>query len=300
MVVAEGVSTAPIDVHNVVVVGTGLMGSGVAQVALAAGYEVSLVGRVQEKCDAARAKILGGLMKNAKKKFPNDDKAQNGYLDEVLARLTLKTDVFEVLERADVVIEAIVENLKVKQKFFQDIEGSIKETCIMVTNTSSFLLKDVADKITRKHQFAGLHFFNPVPAMKLVEVIDGEDTSPAVFTALHLFCKKLLKKPVRCEDTPGFIVNHLLIPYLLEAMRMAERGDATREGIDIAMKFGASHPMGPFELSDYIGLDTMKFVIDGWHQRFPDDPRYVPSESLDELVLEGKLGKKTGEGFFKY
>uniref|UniRef100_A0A1I7YFP1 3-hydroxyacyl-CoA dehydrogenase n=1 Tax=Steinernema glaseri TaxID=37863 RepID=A0A1I7YFP1_9BILA len=288
MVVSEGISTKPIEIRNVVVVGTGLMGTGVAQVALTAGYNVSLVGRVQEKCDASRAKILGGLIKIAKKKYANDDKAQNDYLDSNMG------------PNCDVFIEAIVENLKVKQKLFADIEGVISEDCIMVTNTSSFLLKDVSSKIQRKHNFAGLHFFNPVPAMKLVEVIDGEETSPAVFIALHNFCKTLLKTPVRCEDTPGFIVNHLLIPYLLEAMRMAERGDATRADIDTAMKLGASHPMGPFELSDYIGLDTMKFVIDGWHTRFPDDPRYVPSESLDLLVANGKFGRKTGEGFFKY
>ena len=136
--------------------------------------------------------------------------------------------------------------------------------------------------------------------MKLVEVIKGDETTDEVYEALLEFCRQLGKSPVRCRDTHGFIVNRLLIPYLLEAVRMFERKDATKEDIDEAMKLGTGHPMGPFQLIDFIGLDTMKFVVDGWHQRFPDDPRFEPCKSLDDLVAEGKLGRKSGEGYHSY
>ena len=220
------------------------------------------------------------------------------------------------MAESDLIVEAIVENLKVKQKLFSDLERVVSDKCIFATNTSSFQLKDVSCKLGRQDNFAGLHFFNPVPAMKLVEVVRGDETSDEVYDALFSFCQRLGKTPVRCkvnsklsfyqneslhfQDTPGFIVNRLLIPYLLDAMKMAERGDAEIRDIDTAMKLGTSYPMGPFELLDYIGLDTMKFIVDGWHQRYPEDEKFVPCAMLDRLVSEGKLGKKTGEGFMKY
>uniref|UniRef100_A0A914YJF0 3-hydroxyacyl-CoA dehydrogenase n=1 Tax=Panagrolaimus superbus TaxID=310955 RepID=A0A914YJF0_9BILA len=136
--------------------------------------------------------------------------------------------------------------------------------------------------------------------MKLVEVIKGQETSDEVYETLLEFCRKVGKSPVRCRDTHGFIVNRLLIPYLLESIRMFERGDASKEDIDTAMKLGTGHPMGPFELCDFIGLDTLKFVVDGWHQRFPEDARFEPSKSMDNLVKDGKMGRKSGEGYHSY
>lgn len=264
------------------------------------GFHVTIVGRNSEKLAQCKAKIKNGVSRSGKKKF-SEIEAQNEYVDACLDNLNLVEKYDDAnLEEADLVIEAIVENLKVKQKLLSEIENKLSESCIVATNTSSFLLEDVSDKFSRKSHFAGLHFFNPVPAMKLVEVIEGSQTTEIVYKTLLSFCKQLGKTPVKSKDTPGFIVNRLLIPYLLESMRMAERKDASVEDIDVAMKLGTGHPMGPFELLDYIGLDTMKFIVDGWHQRFPDDPRFVPCETLDTLVQEGKLGRKTGQGFHTY
>jgi len=292
---------APVQIENVVIVGTGLMGNGIAQVAIESGCTVALVGRSKEKCDAARAKIAAGVQRSAKKKLASEPEAQQAYVEETLAKLELLTDMYEAnLEEADLVVEAVVENLKVKQKLFTDLEAAVSNHCILATNTSSFLLEDVSAKIERRENFAGLHFFNPVPAMKLVEVVRGNETSDASYDALMRFCQRIGKSPVKCGDTPGFIVNRLLVPFLAEAMRMAERGDADVKDIDTAMRLGTGHPMGPFELIDYIGLDTMKFILDGWHQRYPEDQRFTPCKSLDTLVSEGKLGRKAGEGFHRY
>ncbi len=145
-----------------------------------------------------------------------------------------------------------------------------------------------------------MHFFNPVPVMKLVEVISTSLTSSQTTAALAAFGTAVGKKTVACKDTPGFIVNRLLVPYMFEALRMCERGDASKEDIDAAMKLGCGYPMGPFELCDYVGLDTTKFIMDGWHKQYPSDPLFQPSELLNKLVAEKKFGTKTGEGFYKY
>jgi len=289
-------------VGRITIVGTGLMGTGIAQVAVENGVHVTMVGRTEEKCDGARAKIHAGVAKVAKRKFANEQENQREYVDSAMGNLTFATDVFEAqLEESDVVIEAVVENLKVKQKLFADLEQRVPEHCLLVTNTSSFLLEDVASKMTLKQSnFGGLHFFNPVPAMKLVEMVRGADTSDAAYDALYRFCQRLGKTPVKCKDSPGFIVNRLLVPYLADAMRMADRGDATVQDIDTAMRLGTGHPMGPFELMDYIGLDTMKFILDGWHQRMPQDHRFTPCPQLEKLVASGKTGRKSGEGFHRY
>ena len=149
-------------------------------------------------------------------------------------------------------------------------------------------------------RFGGYHFFNPVPVMKLLEVVRIRETSDETFNTLLDLGKKLGKSTVKCKDTPGFIVNRLLVPYMAEAVRMLERGDASARDIDLAMKLGAGYPMGPFELSDYVGLDTTKFIVEGWHEKYPDEPLFHPSPMLEQLVAEGKLGVKSGEGFYKY
>uniref|UniRef100_A0A914EP63 3-hydroxyacyl-CoA dehydrogenase n=1 Tax=Acrobeloides nanus TaxID=290746 RepID=A0A914EP63_9BILA len=288
-------------IQNVVIVGTGLMGSGIAQVAIESGVNVTVVGRTQEKCVATKTKISTGLARSAKKKFADSAETQSQYVEAALSNLEFATELTDVnFSESDLVIEAIVENLKVKQKLFSDIEQVVSEKCIFATNTSSFQLKDISSKLDRQDNFAGLHFFNPVPSMKLVELVRGDETSDEVYNALFSFCQRLGKTPVRCKDTPGFIVNRLLIPYLLDAMKMVERGDAEISDIDTATKLGTGYPMGPFELLDYIGLDTMKFIVDGWHQRYPEDDKFAPCAMMDRLVSEGKLGKKTGEGFLKY
>jgi 3-hydroxyacyl-CoA dehydrogenase len=297
------VETTPQVVQKLVIVGTGLMGTGIAQVAIEAGVEVIMVGRTEEKCDGARVKISNGVHKTAKRKLANEaTETQQSWIESTLNHLDFVTDVMSAnLDEADMVVEAIVENLKVKQKLFTDLEKAVPSHCLLVTNTSSFLLEDVSCKMTEKRQnFGGLHFFNPVPAMKLVEVVRGLETSDEAYDTLFRFCQRIGKTPVKCKDSPGFIVNRLLIPYLADAMRLSESGQAEVKDIDTAMRLGTGHPMGPFELMDYIGLDTMKFIMDGWHQRMPDDHRYSPCASLDKLVSGGKLGRKSGEGFHRY
>lgn len=288
-------------VNKLVIIGTGLMGTGIAQVAIESGIQVTVVARSDEKSNAARTKISNGVQKTAKRKLANEPENQQNFVDSSMAKLNFSTDLAGAsLEDADVVIEAIVENLKVKQKLFADIENSVPDHCLLVTNTSSFLLEDVSSKMNNRSNFGGLHFFNPVPAMKLVEVVRGTETTDEAYDNLFRFCQKIGKTPVKCKDSPGFIVNRLLVPYLADAMRLAEAGDADVKDIDTAMRLGTGHPMGPFELMDYIGLDTMKFILDGWHQRFPEDHRFTPCSTLDQLVGSGKMGRKSGEGFHRY
>ncbi|XP_048248932.1 hydroxyacyl-coenzyme A dehydrogenase, mitochondrial-like [Haliotis rufescens] len=171
---------------------------------------------------------------------------------------------------------------------------------IFTSNTSSIPITDIAASTQRRDRFGGLHYFNPVPMMKLLEVVRTSETNDETFNSLMEFGKAMGKVTVPCKDTAGFIVNRLLVPYMLEAVRLVERGDAAPRDIDVAMKLGAGYPMGPFELSDYVGLDTMKFILDGWHEREPDHPLFKPSALLNKLVGEGKLGMKTGEGFYKH
>jgi 3-hydroxyacyl-CoA dehydrogenase len=291
-----------LEIKNVIIIGCGLMGTGIAQISIEKGFSVTLIGRSKDKLSQAKTKICSGLARIAKKRFSTaSEEEQGNFIDSCLDNLKLCTEYSDAnFEDADLVIEAVVENLKVKQKLLDEIENLISETCIVATNTSSFLLQDVSNKFGPKSRFVGLHFFNPVPSMKLVEVIKGNETSEEIYEKTYEFCRKIGKSPVRCRDTHGFVVNRLLIPYLLDSIRMYEKGDASKEDIDIAMKLGTGHPMGPFELIDFIGLDTMKFVVDGWHQRFPDDPRFEPCQSLDDLVNDGKLGRKSGEGYHSY
>jgi len=298
-------TTPALVLDKIVIFGTGLMGSGIAQVAIESGVKVKMVARSQEKCNTTRDKIVIGVQKSAKRKYakvPNPEEQQK-FVEKALANLSFATTLQlqdADLSEADMVLEAIVENLKVKQKLFAEIEMKVSDNCLLVTNTSSFLLENISHKLARRENFGGLHFFNPVPAMRLVEVIRGQDMLDANYDALFQFCKRIGKDPVKCKDSPGFIVNRLLIPYLADSMRLAQTGDAEVSDIDKAMRLGTGHPMGPFELMDYIGLDTMKFIMDGWHQRCPEDHRFTPCSDLDNLVSCGKLGRKSGEGFYRY
>merc|ERR1711931_90147 len=210
-----------------------------------------------------------------------------------------RLDVVRGVAEADLVIEAIPENMEYKHKLFSTIDEVAPEHCLFASNTSSFSITEIGSVVKRQDKFGGLHFFNPVPMMQLVEVIRTVHTSEATFNALYKFGEDLGKTCVSCTDTPGFIVNRLLVPYMMDAVRMIERGEGTPEDIDTAMKLGAGHPMGPFQLADYVGLDTTKFIMDGWSTRFPEETLFRKSELLNSLVAEGKLGMKTKEGFFK-
>ncbi|KHN86979.1 putative 3-hydroxyacyl-CoA dehydrogenase [Toxocara canis] len=287
-------------VKNVTVIGSGLMGSGIAQVTAQAQMNVTLVDRTDAILQKARTEIDKSVRRVAKKKFGEDIQAQEAMVDEVMKHITMTTDIPKAVSEADLVIEAVVENLSMKQKVFEQIEAASPSGTLLASNTSSLRLCDIAANLKRKSNFGGLHFFNPVPVMKLLEVVRYRDTSDETFNSLLAFGKAVGKVTVSCKDTPGFIVNRLLVPYMFEALRMVERGDASMKDIDTAMKLGAGYPMGPFELGDYVGLDTMKFIQDGWHERYPDEPLFKPSELLNKLVAEGKYGRKSGQGFYEY
>jgi len=301
--VKRGLSTSPsfnAKIQEVVVIGGGLMGAGIAQVAAQTGHKVTLVDISQQVLDKSNARISDSIKRVAKKQFKDDADAGGKFIDSSLSNMNIATTANEALTTADLVLEAVVENMALKQKLFAEYDQIAPAKTIFASNTSSLPISEIASTSSRPDRFGGLHFFNPVPVMKLLEVVRTPQTSDETFNAMVAWGKAMKKMTVDCKDTPGFIVNRLLVPYLMEAVRLVERGDASAKDVDLAMKLGAGHPMGPFELADYVGLDTNKFIMDGWSSRFPDDPLFRPSEMLNKLVAEGKLGKKTGEGFYKY
>lgn len=287
-------------INNVVVIGGGLMGSGIAQVAAATGHNVTIV----EMNEQLVGKALGGIKKSlervAKKQFKDDAAKGQQYVDGTLGKLKGSTKLEEAVASTDLVVEAIVEKMNIKHELFSKIDAAAPASTIFTSNTSSLSIAEIGAVTKRQDRFGGLHFFNPVPMMKLLEVIRTEKTSEETYQQLMEFGKKLGKTCITCKDTPGFVVNRLLVPYMAEAIRLLERGDASARDIDIAMKLGAGYPMGPFELSDYVGLDTTNNIIHGWHEKFPENPLFNPPKMLEKLVSEGKLGVKSGEGFYSY
>lgn len=279
------------------------MGSGIAQVAAETGHNVVLVDQSSEILNKSQLRIKQSLEKVAKKQKTEDIPA---YVEAVMSRITAKefdsqtSTSFEVGSDTDLIVEAIVENLEAKHKLFNILDKNSPEKTIFASNTSSLSINDIFKFTTRQDRVGGLHFFNPVPMMKLVEVIRGEKTSDDTFNKLLNFGQNVKKSVVKCGDTPGFIVNRLLLPYMAEAVKMVERGDADFKDIDTAMKLGAGYPMGPFELMDYVGLDTVVFIFEGWQQKYPDIELFKVPQSVKSLVDQGKLGRKSGEGFYNY
>lgn len=276
------------------------MGAGIAQVAASTGHSVVLVDMSEDILSKSAKGIEGSLKRVVKKKFADKPEAGAEFIQKVMQNFSTSTDAASAVQNTDLVLEAIVENLQIKQGLFGGLDKVAPAHTIFASNTSSLPIADIASATGRLDRFGGLHFFNPVPVMRLVEVIGTSATSQETFDSLLNFSKALGKTPVSCKDTPGFIVNRLLVPYMMEAIRLHERGHGSKEDIDIAMKLGAGYPMGPFELLDYVGLDTCKFIMDGWSAMDPDNPLFGQSPMLNKLVEEGKFGKKTGEGFYKY
>ncbi len=283
-------------IKKVGVVGCGLMGHGIAQVAAQGGCTVV----VFETADAALAAGLGRIDKSLAK-LAEKAAEKGGSFDAagVRARITgtlAKADLAD----CDLVVEAIVENLDVKKTLFAELGKLCKPETIFASNTSSFPIAAMAEASGRPSRFVGLHFFNPVQLMKLVEVVRTDKTDAAVFEAARAFGVACGKTAIACKDTPGFVVNRLLVPYMSQALLMLERGDASAEDIDIAMKLGTGYPMGPIELTDYVGLDTTLSILEGWVKAHPNEPAFTIPKILASKVAEKKLGRKTGEGFYKW
>jgi len=293
-------SSALTSIKCLAVVGGGQMGSGIAQVAAMAGQQVSVADVSSDRLEASRTTITTGLARLAKRKYKEDPAAASAWVEEVASRVRWVGTAEEAVADADLVVEAVLEDLQVKRELFGRIDAAAPPSAILASNTSSLAIGDIASATTRPDKFVGLHFFNPVPVMKLLEVVRTEQTDDAAMQTALAWGTSLGKTVVPCKDTPGFVVNRLLVPFLFEAVRMVERGDARPEDVDVAMKLGAGHPMGPFELFDYIGHDTMDLIMQGWSGRYPQETLFTPSPTVQRLVSEGKLGKKTGEGFYKY
>jgi 3-hydroxyacyl-CoA dehydrogenase len=287
-------------IRNVSVFGAGIMGSGIAQVCITAGYNVTLVDTEWSVLNKARENIRKGLEIVAGKTTKDDVIDKSQLVNAALQRLTLQTNVSEAVTNADIVIEAIVENLEAKQNLFKAVEDSAPNHCLLATNTSSLKLSDIGANLKRKQNFGGIHFFNPVPIMPVVEVIRTDHTSQETFTSFMKFSKKIGKKTIVCKDTIGFVVNRILIPLQNTALGIVDQDIATPEDVDLACRLALGFPIGPFALLDVIGLDTAKFIQDGWIQHYRDEIQLNDSPTLNRLVAEGKLGRKTGEGFYKY
>jgi 3-hydroxybutyryl-CoA dehydrogenase len=280
-------------IKTVGVLGCGLMGSGIAQVSAAAGYTTI----VREVNDAFLQKGLGRI-----KKFLDDGvakgKATAESRDATLANLS-GTTTFDDLAGCDLIIEAIVENLDDKRTTYAALEKVVGSHTIFVSNTSSLCITELAAATSRPDRFGGLHFFNPVPIMKLVEVIRALTTSDETYRTVFAFAESLGKEPITAPDRPGFIVNRLLVPYLLDAVRAYEHGLGTLEDIDKGMKLGCGYPMGPFTLLDFVGLDTTYYIANIMFEEFRE-PAYAPPPLLKRMVLAGRMGRKSGQGFYKY
>ncbi|CAG8712897.1 5689_t:CDS:2 [Cetraspora pellucida] len=298
LIVSNAFSTSSSrEIQNITVYGSGLMGAGIVQVAAQNGFKVTMVDIKESLIE----KGINTIKSTLKKQFKDDENKQKEVIESTLSNIQTSTDISKGAKDADLIIEAIVENIQTKHDLFRNLDNIAPQSTIFASNTSSLPIIEIANATKRGDKFAGLHFFNPVPRMKLVEVIKTEKTSDETYESLMEVSKKMQKTPVTCKDTPGFIVNRLLVPYLMEAVRLYERGDATSKDIDTAMKLGAGMPMGPFELSDFVGLDTLKSIVDGWKEKKSVDANLVAScKVLDNLVREGKLGRKSGEGFYKY
>ena len=280
-------------IKRVGVVGFGLMGSGIAQVCAQAGYDTvirevgeALLEKGFGRVDSSLARVV-----KAGKLTDEDAKAARGRMRG--------TTALEDLKDCDLVIEAVVEELEPKLAVFGTLDGLCPETTIFASNTSSLAIVEMAAATKRPDRFAGLHFFSPAPVMPLVEIVQALTTSPETIATLREFITSLGKTGVLCKDSPGFIVNRLMVPYLLGAIRALEEGVATVEEIDTAVKLGLRHPMGPFELIDYTGLDINLHVANVFFDEFKD-PSVAPPALLKRMVLAGRLGTKVGRGFYEY
>ncbi len=283
-----------IHMKNVAVIGAGTMGNGIAHTFAQSGYKVQLIDVSEESLKRGMATITKNLDRMlAKEKISEEDKKNT------LANITTFTDMEDGVEYASLVVEAATENVDLKLKIFRDLDKFCPDDTILATNTSSISITKIAAATTRPQQVIGMHFMNPVPIMKLVEIIKGYNTSPEVYQTVAELSEKLGKVPVEVNDYPGFVANRILMPMINEAVETLYNGVAGVEEIDTVMKLGMAHPMGPLQLADFIGLDVCLSILNVMYDGFKN-PKYAPCPLLVNMVMAGKLGVKSKEGFYDY
>ena len=281
-------------IQTIAVLGAGQMGNGIAQVAACAGYDVTMIDINQEYLDNGMLAVKNSLSRVVKKERMTQDEA-----DFAIGKISTSTDK-NAASSADLVIEAIPEIPELKFSTFSELDEICKPDAILASNTSSISINAIAKATNRPERVIGMHFMNPVPVMKLVEIIKGSATSPEVTQFVLDTCEKMDKIPLSCNDSPGFVSNRILCPMINEAILTLEEGVAEPEAIDGIMKLGMNHPIGPLALADLIGLDTILHIMNVLYEGFNQDPKYKPAQLLEEMVIDGKLGRKTGLGFYNY
>ena len=281
------------EIEHIAIIGAGQMGNGIAQVSSCAGYRVTMIDIKEEFLDKGMNTINNSLNKLVSKGKMSEIEAESA-----ISRISTSTDKSSV-SNADLVVEAIPEVLSYKTSLFAELDSLCKPEAILATNTSSISIDSIASSTNRPDRVIGMHFMNPVPIMKLVEIINGSDTSDEVNNAVVNAAEKMGKTALSCNDSPGFVSNRILCPMINEAILTLEEGVAEPEAIDGIMKLGMNHPIGPLALSDLIGNDTVLHIMNVLHEGFGND-KYAPSQLLVKMVSEGKLGRKSGEGFYKY
>ena len=281
-------------IERIAVLGAGQMGNGIAQVAACAGYEVVMIDIKQDYLDKGLAAIENSLSRVVKKERMTQQDA-----DAAISLISTSTEKTSAAD-ADLVVEAIPEIPELKFSTFAELDSICKPEAILASNTSSISINAIGEATNRPDRVIGMHFMNPVPVMKLVEIINGQDTSSEVTELVVKVSERMGKVPLACNDSPGFVSNRILCPMINEAILALEEGVAEPEAIDGIMKLGMNHPIGPLALADLIGLDTILHIMNVLHEGFEGNPKYAPSDLLKNMVSQGKLGRKSGEGFYNY
>ncbi|WP_442107686.1 3-hydroxybutyryl-CoA dehydrogenase [Pseudomonas sp. NUPR-001] len=280
-------------IENIAVIGAGTMGNGIAQVCAVAGYQVTLI----DVSDAALERGLATLRKNLERQVSKQTLTAETAAAAV-ARIRTSTD-YAQLQQAQLVIEAATENLELKLRILQQIAASVSSECVIATNTSSLSITQLGAAVSHPERFIGVHFFNPVPMMALVEIIRGLQTNDSTYATALALTEKVGKTPISAGNRPGFVVNRILVPMINEAIFVLQEGLASAEDIDTGMRLGCNQPIGPLALADLIGLDTLLAILEAFYEGY-NDSKYRPAPLLKEMVAAGYLGRKSGRGFFTY